>query len=114
MMTGSITDLILARKLEDLLRETTSLMTLGHQLSVQIREVLEEVTAPPSGEALRRAGRAYLAAATNREIREVLLKTRGAKSTANLRTRLNGDLERRNGRRHGIGGHARVGNGVHG
>jgi hypothetical protein len=100
------TDLV--AQLRFLNSEVTALLILAHRLAEQIRWTIGFVEPPADGPALREAGRRYLATASNAELRRALIEVRGSKAAANFRTRLNSDLEARNGRRHPVNGQARV------
>ena len=106
----------LVGKLEALLGSSTSLMLLGYELKEEIRETLAEVERLAEASAPREVARRYMATAPQAEIRATLIEARGSKAAANFRTRLNSDLEARNGRRHPAAGTPRVptnGDGAH-
>jgi hypothetical protein len=113
MQTNNVTNSKLIDKLEQLATEAETMMVLGYDLKNEIREALRQLQ-PTYFKTLREAGRAYIATASNRELRGTLIEMRGDKAAANFRTRLNGDPEQRRGRRHPVNGQARVhGNGAH-
>ena len=101
-------------QLSTLNSELSALLILAYKLAEETRGALARIE-PPEGPELREAGLRYLATVSNAQLRRDVIKARGERSAAHLRTRLNGDLEAIAGRRHPINGQARVvnGNGAH-
>jgi hypothetical protein len=101
-------------QLDDLKSEVVALLILAHRLSEQIRGTIAQIEPPAKGPALRDAALAYMAQASNAEVRATLIQARGERGAAVFRTKLNSDLEALAGRRHPVAGRAQVtGNGVH-
>jgi hypothetical protein len=103
-----VTSLDLNGKLQALRRETGALTLRNYELGNRIDAMLAQIDREPNRAELRAAGRVYLSTVSNAELREDLILARGAVSAAHLRTRLNGDLEQRRGRRHPAAGTPRV------